>query len=373
MNILLLNWRDPKNPRAGGAEYVSMKHAEAWVSAGHNVTWLSSSFPGGKKEEVMDGVNIIRRGNGVFLFLHALYFYKTSTTKYDLVIDEIHGIPFFTPLYVKEPIVAFIHEVAGEIWNYSYPFPINIVGRLIERLSFSFYRNIQFWTDAQSTIDELAKMGLRRGLCIAIPCPIDIRPLKTAPSKENYPTFLFIGRLVPMKGAGDAIDAFFAIRKDFPSARLWIAGLGDDSYLQRLQNKAQKLQLSERVHFYGYVKQEKKIELMRRAHLLLHPSVKEGWGLVVLEAASQATPTIGYDVSGLRDTIVNGVTGVLVEKQSPQAMAKAARLLLKDSKRYATMQHECLKFSASFSWMEAVKKSLAMINAVVKKSPVSAI
>lgn len=373
MNILFLNWRDPNNPRAGGAEYVSMKHAAAWVVAGHTVTWFSSTFSGGKSEEVINGVTIVRKGGGIGLFLRAFYFYKTSVTKYDLVIDQIHGIPFFTPLYVSDPIVAFIHEVAGEIWDYSYPFPVNKIGRTLERLSFSFYKKIQFWTDANSTIDELVEMGIRRSNCVAIACPIEIAPLRKLPRKENSPTFLFIGRLVPMKGAGDAIESFAAIRRDFPHAKLWIAGLGDQKYLQELQDKVKKLQLDEWVHFYGYVTQEKKIELMRSAHLLLHPSVKEGWGLVVLEAASQATPTVGYNVSGLRDTIIDGVTGSLVKKQSPSAMANAAKSLLKDSKSYISMQRECLTFSTKFSWADAEKKSLEMIAAVVRKSPVTAI
>lgn len=371
MNILLLNWRDPKNPRAGGAEYVTMQHAKAWRDAGHEVTWLASAFPGSKNNEVINGVNIIRRGREISLFFYAPYFYKTAKRKYDLVVDEIHGIPFFTPIYVRVPILAFIHEVAGEIWNYAYPFPLNLLGSIIEKISFSFYRHIQFWTDAKSTIDDLVAMGIRRDHCVAIPCPIDNKPLRSPSKKEANPTFLFIGRLVSMKGAEGAIDAFSFIREYFPKTKLWIVGQGEEAYVRKLKDKVTRLHLLGAVHFYGFVGQEKKLELMRRAHLLLHPSVKEGWGLVVLEAASQATPTIGYNVSGLRDAIINGKTGILVAPLSPAAMAEAGKEILKEPERYRQMQRNCLHFSASFSWEDAGKKSLELLSSVFKKSPVT--
>lgn len=373
MNILLLNWRDPKNPRAGGAEYVTMKHAAAWVDAGHDVTWLATSIQGEKNNEVINGVNIVRRGRGISVFFHALYYYKTAKKKYDLVIDEIHGIPFLTPLYVKVPILAFIHEIAGEIWNYAYPFPLNVIGHLIEKASFSFYRNIQFWTDAPSTIDELTKMGIPRSMCVAIPCPIGNKALVNPAPKEVDPTFLFVGRLVPMKGVEDAITAFSYLKRRFSKAKLWIIGQGEDQYVKTLQQKVKDLHLEESVYFLGFVPFEKKLALMRRAHLLLHPSVKEGWGLVVLEAASQATPTVGYNVSGLKDTIIHGETGMLVTTRSPVAMAKAAIEVMVNRKGYFLMQRNCLKFSSSFLWGDVESKSLRLIFSTVKKFPVTTI
>src|SRR3989304_4913798 len=101
MRILILNWRDPKNPKSGGAEIVTLEHAKAWVKKGHKVTWFTSKFAGSKGTE------------------------------------KIHGIPFFTPLYVKKPKIAFIHEVANEIWNYMYSFPINKIGKSIEPILLS--------------------------------------------------------------------------------------------------------------------------------------------------------------------------------------------------------------------------------------------
>src|SRR5258708_698157 len=122
MNILILNWRDPKNPQSGGAEIVTMEHAKRWVEKGNSVTWFTSSFISADERETLHGVQIIRQGNQYTVFFHALAWYISLTQKFDIVVDEIHGLPFFTPLYVREPKIAFIHEVALQIWDYMYPF-----------------------------------------------------------------------------------------------------------------------------------------------------------------------------------------------------------------------------------------------------------
>jgi hypothetical protein len=141
MNILILNWRDPKNPKSGGAEIVTQEHAKAWVKAGHSVTWFTSRFPKSTKEEYLEGIKFVRRGTSISTYLFAPFFYLFSKMNYDVIIDEIHGIPYFTPLYVRKPKIAFIHEVAGDIWDYMYPFPVNIVGKVIENIFPQFYKN----------------------------------------------------------------------------------------------------------------------------------------------------------------------------------------------------------------------------------------
>ncbi|MDE2588381.1 MAG: glycosyltransferase, partial [Patescibacteria group bacterium] len=189
MHILILNWRDPKNSLAGGAEIVTFEHAKAWVKAGHTVTWFTSRFRGMPKDEVLQGVHFIRKGGSLGVYLFAPFFYLESKNKFDIVIDEIHGIPFFTPLYVhNSKKVAFIHEVAGEIWDYMYPFPINYIGKLLEIFYFKIYQHVKFWTDAPSTIDELVSKGIPWGNCTAIPCPITNSIVSKIPEKEKDPT-----------------------------------------------------------------------------------------------------------------------------------------------------------------------------------------
>jgi glycosyltransferase involved in cell wall biosynthesis len=368
MNILIFNWRDPQNPKSGGAEIVTLEHAKAWAASGNAVTWFTSEFKSSKKEEEIEGVNIVRRGNILTVFLHAPYFYLFSKQKFDLVIDEIHGIPFFTPLFVRIPKIAFIHEVAGEIWDYMFPFPINKIGKIIEPLYFKLYGNVKFWTDANSTIDDLVVKGIKRKNCLAINCPINHKSLNSLPVKETIPTFIFVSRVVKMKGIEEVIRAFFYILRDLRDAQLWIVGDGDKEYVEELKETMRTYSISPKVKFFGRVDENKKFELLRRAHILLHASVKEGWGLVVIEAASQATPSVVYDVAGLRDSVKNGKTGVVLKENSAKEMAREASKLFKDQKTYTSFQKNALAWAESLTWDKATKQSLALLNATVKRA-----
>ncbi|PIY94089.1 MAG: hypothetical protein COY68_03655 [Candidatus Levybacteria bacterium CG_4_10_14_0_8_um_filter_35_23] len=365
MNILILNWRDPKNPKSGGAEIVTMEHAKAWAEKGHSVTWFTSSFTGSKKLETIDSVNIVRRGNYLSVILRAPFYYLFSGQKFDVVVDEIHGLPFFTPLYVRVQKIAFIHEVADEIWDYMFPFPVNKVGKSIEPLYFKLYHKVKFWTDANSTIADLEKYGINKKNCIAIPCPIKKTSLLKLVAKEKNPTFIFVSRVVKMKGIEEVIRAFFYILRDLRDAQLWIVGDGEKSYVEELKETMMSYSISPKVKFFGKVSEIKKYELMRRATILLHASVKEGWGLVVLEAASQETPSVVYPVTGLRDTVKDGKTGIVIKENNPKEMAKQAVALVKDKKRYNKLQKNGLKWAKSLTWEKATRQSEALLKKVL--------
>ncbi len=366
MNILILNWRDPKNPKSGGAEIVTLEHAKAWAKKGHSVIWFTSRFSGAKKEEKINGVNIVRRGNFVSVILRAPFFYLFSKNKFDLVIDEIHGLPFFTPFYAKIPKIAFIHEVADEIWDYMFPFPVNKIGKLVEPIYFKIYKNIKFWTDAESTIDDLVGKGIKRENCIAINCPVLNKPLAGLPNKEKIPTFIFVSRVVKMKGIEEVIRAFFYILRELKNANLWIVGDGEKKYEDELKKTMHSYSIATKVKFFGHVSSQKKLELMKKAHLLLHASIKEGWGLVVIEAASQATPSVVYNVSGLKDSVRNGKTGIVLEENNTKEMAKEAVNLIKDKKRYNRLQKNALSWAKSLTWESATKQSEALLNQALR-------
>lgn len=361
MNVLILNWRDPNNPKSGGAELVTMEHAKAWVRAGHNVTWFSSKFKYAEGREIIDGVEVIRRGGSFTVYLLSPFFYFFSRRNFDIVIDEIHGLPFFTPLYVRKPKIAFIHEIAGEIWNYMYPFPISMTGKLLESFYFIVYKDILFWTDAPSTVNELVKKGIKRSYCTAIACPITNQFVIKMPVKEKRPTYLFVSRLVKMKGVEEIIKAFLMLHRNQQGAQLWIVGSGEKNYTNYLKILVKESGLERNVIFYGFVSNEKKLELMGKAHVLLHASVKEGWGLVVLEAASQGTPAVVYNVTGLIDVVKNNITGIVITDNSPQELAKQTLSLLSDKKRYKTFQRNGLIWAKSMKWSSATNESLQLI------------
>jgi len=361
MHILIFNWRDPKNPQSGGAEIVTLEHAKAWVKKGHCVTWFTSQFPGASEEETIDGVHIIRRGTAFGVYFLTPFYYLKNKNKFDIVIDEIHGLPFFTPLYVKKPKVAFIHEVAAEIWDYMYPFPVNIIGKFLESLCFRFYKSVPFWVVAPSTIKELEQFGINKTQCHIITSSINNNVLTTLPVKEKTITYIFISRLVKMKGIEEIIKAFGFIHKEDQKAQLWIVGSGETTYIQTLKDMVKQYNMQKHVTFWGRVADEEKIALLRRAHIILHASIKEGWGLVIIEAASQATPAVVYNVAGLCDSVKHNHTGIVLTENTPKEMATHALLLIHDKTRYAALQKNCLHWAGSLTWEKATEESLKLL------------
>src|SRR3990172_956057 len=216
MRILLLNWRDIRHPKFGGAEVVTMEHAKGWVAAGHGVTWLTAGYAGAKHDEVFHGIRILRRAGSLTIYLYVPLYVLLHGRTFDLIVDEVHGFPFFSPLCTRKPVIVFIHEIAGEIWDYMFSFPKNIVGKMLEKWYFRLYRHCLFWTDAPSTVDELVSHTIPRKQCVAIPCPIPPgyrRYTGKMFTKQSRPTYLFVSRVVRMKGIEEVIKAFSFIAR----------------------------------------------------------------------------------------------------------------------------------------------------------------
>jgi len=373
MNILILNWRDKDHPFSGGAEIVTMEHAKGWIKRGHNITWFTSWYPGAKHEEYVDGIRMIRQAGSLTVYPAAMLYVLLYSHEHDLIIDEVHGFPFFSAFFTKKPVVVFIHEIAGEIWDFMYPFPINVIGKFVEKHYFWFYRHCLFWTDASSTVEELVKRGIQRRQCTAIPCPISVdktrdNEQKAENRKEKIPTYLFVSRVVKMKGIEEIIKAFSFIAREQKTAKLWIVGGGEGAYIQELKTMIEEYGVANRVKFFGNVSERRKFQLMSRAHLVLHASVKEGWGLVVLEAASVGTPAIVYNVSGLRDVVRNGKTGIVLEENNAKEMAREAIMLINNKKKYEDFQKNGLLWAKSLTWEKATQKSMVLLEDVRSKS-----
>lgn len=370
MNILILSWRGPGHPHAGGAEESTQQHAKGWVRAGHQVTLFTSYYPKAKQEEIIDGVKIKRYGSQIFgVHWKAFkWFVFKRSEKYDLVIDQFHGIPFFTPLYVRGKKLAFIHEVTKEVWSLNpWPWPFNLIpaffGRVLEPLIFKlFYKKVPFMTVSQSTRKDLVKYGIPEGNIYVIHNGLDILKVKSCPKETK--TLIFLGALSKDKGIEDVLRAFSLINKTAAGFQFWIVGKGESNYLQTLKSSAQKLKIDEKTKFWGYVNEQKKYHLLARASILINPSVREGWGLVVLEAAAMGTPAVGYDVAGLRDSILDDITGVLCDP-NPNACAEAVLSLSNDREKYQKFQQNCISWSKKFNWEKSSKESLKLIEKLV--------
>jgi glycosyltransferase involved in cell wall biosynthesis len=372
MNILILSWRSLKHPNSGGAEQVTYEHAKAWVRAGHDVTWFSSSFKNAKEQEVMGGVEIIRKGNSIMgVHVKSLFWYLfKKPKKFDLVVDEIHGIPFFTPLYVKVTKLAFIHEVAKEVWRYNpWPRPINIIpavfGRLFEPLIIRFiYRKVPFMTVSESTKKDLISWGIPNTSITVIHNGVTLDLPSTLPKKETIFTAMYLGAVSRDKGTFDVIKIFAEIAGRDEDWQFWVVGKGTPEYLKKLRDMARNYHVEKKVKFWGFVSNRKKFELLARAHVLINPSVREGWGLVNIEANYVGTPVVGYNVAGTKDSIKDGKTGILVKVGDYRSLGENALKLVRDRQKYNIFREKAEKWSRNFTWQKATNESRQLIESL---------
>src|SRR5215216_4731474 len=343
MRILWFNWRDTLNPVAGGAEVFTHEVMKRLTKRGYHITLFTSRFKGCQLNENIDGVDIIREGNKYTVYRQAEKYLKAYKHHYDIIIDEINARPFFAPKFVREKqVIALVHQLMGDFWFHETRFPLNYIGYYyLEKKWLSNYKDIITLTVSDSTKIDLEGLGFKK--LIVVPPGLNVTPLSNVKEKEANPTVVFMGRLKKAKLPHHALQAFSIIKSEIHDAKIWI--IGDGYFRKKLESFETK-----DVTFYGYISNEKKYDLLSRAHIILVPAVREGWGLVVTEANAMGTPAVGYDVPGLRDSIRHGETGINVIEKSPEAMAHQAISLLRDPKRLSDYSKYALEYARQFSW-----------------------
>ena len=347
MHILWFNWKDIVNPEAGGAEVFTHEVMKRLAKRGYGMTLFTSRFTGCQFNENIDGVDIIREGNKYTVYKKAQDYLKAYRHHYNLIIDEINTRPFFTTKFVKEKqVIALIHQLAREFWFYETKFPLNYIGYYyLEKKWLSNYKDITTVTVSNSTKIDLEELCFKK--VFILPQGLGVTPLSNVKEKESSPTIAFVGRLKKAKLPHHALQAFSIMKREIRDAKMWIIG---DGYLRK---KLESLSMKD-VMFYGHVSNEKKYDLLSRAHIIFVPAVREGWGLVVTEANAMGTPAIGYNVHGIRDSIRHDETGVTVIEKSPEAMAQEAISLLRDSKRLSKYTRNALGYAKQFGWDKTV-------------------
>ena len=314
MRILIFNWKDLAHPLAGGAEVFTENVARQLVARGHQVTLFAAAVSGRAERETVEGVDIVRRGGRLGVYRAARGFWSEQEAgAYDVVVDEINTRPFLAPRFVRgTPVVALIHQLAREIWGYETPFPISVLGRyVLEPRWLRMYRRVPAITVSESSADSLSRYHGWQDVTVV---PEGLAPPpRPAVDKEQDPTAVFLGRLVAMKRPDHAFQAFELLQRHKPAAQLWV--IGDGPQEARLRASA-----GEGVTLLGRLPRDDVWERLARAHVLVATSVREGWGLNVSEAAACGTPSIGYRVPGLVDS-VPASGGALVDP-SPEALGR---------------------------------------------------
>jgi glycosyltransferase involved in cell wall biosynthesis len=343
----------------GGAEVFTHEVLKRWAAAGHKVTLFTAKFRGGKQNEVDDGVSIVRNGGRYSVYCKAKQDYDKSFSKeqYDVVIDEINTRPFLTPKFVRkgEKTIALIHQLAREYWFYETPFPASYLGYyFFEKRWLKNYRKIPTVTVSESSRKDLAELGFEKVFVVGE--GLNFEPLEKVGGKETHPVLIFAGRLTKAKRPDHAIKAYKIIKNKIPDAELWIIGNG--YFNQELKEIA-----VEGVKFLDAVSDNERRKLLKKAWVLVNPSVREGFGLNVIEANALGVPCVAYDVAGLRDAVVNHETGLLARSGDVRALAEDIFQILTNETLRVRMSEKALTYSRGFSWDKVADEFLNFIKA----------
>jgi glycosyltransferase involved in cell wall biosynthesis len=329
MRFLMLNWRDPKNPKAGGAERVTLAYWAALGQRGHEVFWYANEFPGCLPQEVIQGVQVTRGGGSGRSVLKAMQWYRRQKP-FDLVVDQHHGIPWFAPWWAGTNYLSYVHEVLGPIWSSFYSWPFSMFGQWQERAVHWLYHRTPFWVGSASTQHALQRRGIKN--VTLIPYGIEQRALDVLdPKPLSAPLRLIaVSRLAPNKRIDHAILVTGVLLERGIDTHLTIAGMLPET--------------------------GKDAEL-RRSHLLVHTSIREGWGLNVLEANAVGTPAVVYPVDGLVDVTVHDKTGIVTREETPQSVADDIMALLQTPDRYQRYRVKACERARSFHWSQILPQA----------------
>jgi glycosyltransferase involved in cell wall biosynthesis len=360
--ILIINWRDIKNPEAGGAEVHLHEISKRMAALGHKVTVLASGYAGAPASEEVDGVRIIRRG-GKFSFNYhvpAASRALLAADDFDIVVDDINKIPFYTPLYIRKPLLALSHHLFAETIFLETAFPLAAYVYLSEALIPLVYRRTRFVAVSASTRDELVRRGIPAANIRVVHNAVDhTRYTPGDRPKSARPLVAYLGRIKRYK----RIDLVMAVAKvvfgEFPDARLVVVGSGD--YLGELKQLAARLGIADRVEFTGFVDEDRKIAILREAHVVVNPSSKEGWGVTVTEANACGTPVVASDVPGLKDAVVDGKTGYLVKYGDVRGFADRVTEILRDASLRTRLSQAAVSWAQEFNWDRSTEAILEVI------------
>jgi len=370
LRILVVNWLDRANPQAGGAEEHLHEIFGRLAQRGHQVTALVSGWKGSAQRAAADGIDIHRVGRRYTFSTAAPRYYRRHLADhaFDVVIEDLNKVPVFSPFWVEAPVLLLAHHLFGTTAFQAGPWPVALLTWLLERPIPAVFSSTPAVAVSQGTRDDLIARGLKPGLIEVIPNGIDLDRYTPDPLEKeaDRPTLLFLGRLKQYKRVDLVIDAVARLAASGRDVELLVGGSGDQ--LEALRKHASSRGVSDRVRFLGFVTEEHKVALLRDVWVHVLTSPKEGWGIANLEAAACGTPTVASDSPGLRESVVDGETGLLVPHGDVAALTDALASLMDDGARRREMGRRARSFAEQFSWdssAEAFETALRRVAADV--------
>jgi glycosyltransferase involved in cell wall biosynthesis len=369
-SVLLLCWRDIGHPQGGGSEAYLQRIGAQLAGSGIKVTLRTARYPGARRREVVDGVEVSRAGGRYSVYVWAglamvaarIGLGPLRRSRPDVVVDTQNGLPFMARLAFGRRVAVLVHHCHREQWPVAGPV-MGRVGWFVEStVSPRVHRRNQYVTVSLPSARDLTGLGVSPGHIAVVRNGLDEAPAHTLTAPRSVtPRVAVLSRLVPHKQIEDALDAVAELRPRMPDLHLDI--LGGGWWEQRLVDYAVLLGISDAVTFHGHVDDETKHRVLQRCWVHVLPSLKEGWGLAVTEAGQHCVPTIGYRCSGgLTDSIVDGVTGLLVDDHDE--LVDGLERLLTDHVLREQLGAKAQARSGEFSWGQSADAMRIVLESV---------
>jgi glycosyltransferase involved in cell wall biosynthesis len=368
--VLLLCWRDIEHPQGGGSEAYLQRIGAQLAGSGIKVTLRTARYPGARRREVVDGVEVSRAGGRYSVYVWAglamvaarIGLGPLRRSRPDVVVDTQNGLPFMARLAFGRRVAVLVHHCHREQWPVAGPV-MGRVGWFVEStVSPRVHRRNQYVTVSLPSARDLTGLGVSPGHIAVVRNGLDEAPAHTLTAPRSVtPRVAVLSRLVPHKQIEDALDAVAELRPRMPDLHLDI--LGGGWWERRLVDHAALLGISDAVTFHGHVDDETKHRVLQRCWVHVLPSLKEGWGLAVTEAGQHCVPTIGYRCSGgLTDSIVDGVTGLLVDDHDE--LVDGLERLLTDHVLREQLGAKAQARSGEFSWRQSADAMRTVLESV---------
>jgi len=357
MHVLILSDRDWTHPQAGGTGTNLFGQVSRWISWGHRVTVIASSYPGAEPVERLGPLTLHRMGGRSTVFPRVIWKqWRGLVPDADVVVEVINGVTFLTPLWLRKlPRVGLIHHIHRDHYVDEMGPKGKLAAFLLETAPLSaLYRDTRFLTISEASARDIAAHGIPREQIDVGYIGVELDAFRPDPARRTAePTLLYLGRLKRYKRIEVVLDALAAT----PGATLDIAGDGD--YREGLEAEIAAHGLEDRVRMHGFVSEERKLELLQRSWVHLTASSAEGWCLTVMEAAACETPSVALEVGGLPESVEHGATGLLA--RDADELAGQTRRLVEDRGLRERMGRAARERALGFTWERTAAHSLEML------------
>jgi glycosyltransferase involved in cell wall biosynthesis len=377
LRILFLAGRDSSHPGAAGGDLQAWEWARWLASRGHEVHFVSQAHPLLEQRELSNGVQVVRLRGGLVMPWRAWRYYRTRRYPFDLVYEDPIGAgrpPFFSPLWSGLPVIAVWHQVTRQLLREMYSRPVAAILSFLERIIALLYRSCFLWAPSEDTAHAVvSELGFKQSRVFVL---YPTRELGAAPDafssaarERNH--ILALGLFRRYKAFDHAIRALPAVLRHTPNAHLTIAGRrSDDGYEQEMRALAEDLGVEHQVSFITDLTEEDKRHLLTSTHLMVLPSLLEGYGIVTIEANEVNVPVIassGVPVAAVED----GVNGLRYQYGDIGELSRLISRCLTDDLAYASLVSGCRKYAEGRTVEAMGPRFASLVEAAVAAGPAS--